>query len=234
MIQYHNIPNYSTTAWHNELPFQTSWWRGLGLLANAFAIESFMDELAHAAKQDPLAFRLRHLADDPRSQTIKGVLNAVAAKAGWGKPLPQGRAMGLACSIDVNTPCAQIAEVEIKDGQIKVRKVTCAIDPGLIINPDGVKAQAEGAIMMGLSAALFEEVSVKDGKVTPNKLGYYPIALMRDAPDIEVVLNSNGNSPRGVGEPPIGPIAAAIANAVFNLTGKRVNRLPLNKHWALS
>jgi isoquinoline 1-oxidoreductase subunit beta len=227
LIQYHNIPNYSTTAWHNELPFQTSWWRGLGLLPNAFAIESFMDELAHAAKKDPLAFRLRHLADDPRSQTIKGVLNAVAEKAGWGKPLPQGRAMGLACSIDVNTPCAQVAEVEIKDGQIKVRKVTCAIDPGLIINPDGVKAQTEGAIIMGLSAALFEEVSVKDGKVTPNKLGYYPIALMRDAPDIEVVLLSNGDSPRGVGEPPIGPIAAAIANAVFALTGKRLNRLPL-------
>ena len=234
MIQYQNIPNYSTTAWHNELPFQTSWWRGLGLLANTFAIESFMDELAHAAKQDPLTFRLRHLADDARSQTIKEVLKAVAEKAGWGKPLPQGQAMGLACSIDVNTPCAQIAEVEIKDGQIKVRKVTCAMDPGLIINPDGVKAQAEGAIMMGLSAALFEEVSIKDGKVTPNKLGYYPIALMRDAPEIDIVLLSSGHIPRGVGEPPIGPIAAAIANAVFNLTGKRLNRLPLNKHLELS
>jgi isoquinoline 1-oxidoreductase subunit beta len=234
MIHYHNIPNYSTTAWHNELPFQTSWWRGLGLLANTFAIESFMDELAHAAKQDPLAFRLRHLADDARSQTIKAVLKAAAEKAGWGQPLPQGRAMGMACSIDVNTPCAQIAEVEIKDGQIKVRKVTCAIDPGLIINPDGVKAQTEGGIMMGLSAALFEEVSIKDGKVTPNKLGYYPIALLRDTPEIEVILNSNGDSPRGVGEPPIGPIAAAIANAVFNLTGKRLNRLPLNKHLGLS
>jgi isoquinoline 1-oxidoreductase subunit beta len=227
MIQYKNIPNYNTTAWHNELPFQTSWWRGLGLLANTFAIESFMDELAFHAKQDPLAFRLRHLAKDPRSETIRGVLKAVAEKANWGSPLPQGRARGIACSIDTNTPVAQVAEVEIVDGEIRVKKVTCAIDAGLIINPDGIKAQTEGGIMMGLSTALFEEVSIKDGKVTPNQYGYYPIALMRDSPEIDVVLLANGDSPRGVGEPPIGPIAAAIANAVFALTGKRLNRLPL-------
>ena len=227
MIHYKNIPNYNTTAWHNELPFQTSWWRGLGLLANTFAIESFMDELAFHTKQDPLTFRLRHLANDPRSETIRGVLKAVAEKANWSSPLPQGRARGIACCIDTNTPVAQVAEVEIVGGAIKVKKVTCAIDPGLIINPDGVKAQTEGAIIMGLSAALFEQVTIKDGKVTPNQYGYYPIALMRDAPDIDVVLLSNGDSPRGVGEPPIGPIAAAIANAVFALTGKRLNRLPL-------
>ena len=227
MIQYRNIENYKTIAWHNELPFQTSWWRGLGLLANTFAIESFMDELAHQTKQDPITFRLRHLGNDKRSETIKGVLKAVVEKANWDKPLPQGRARGLACSIDTNTPVAQVAEVEIVDGQIKVRKVTCAIDPGMVINPDGVKAQTEGAIMMGLSASLFEEVTIKDGKVTPNGFGYYPIALLRDAPEIDVVILSNGDTPRGVGEPPIGPIGAAIANAVFALTGKRLNRMPL-------
>jgi isoquinoline 1-oxidoreductase subunit beta len=227
MIHYLNIPNYNTTAWHKELPFQTSWWRGLGLLPNTFAIESFMDELAHQTKQDPLNFRLRHLANDPRSETIKGVLKAVAEKSNWGKPLPEGRAKGLACSIDVNTPVAQVVEVEIVNNEIKVRKVFCAIDPGVIINPDGVKAQSEGAIMMGLSATLFEEVTIKDGKVTPNNYGYYPIALMKDSPEIEVILLSNGDSPRGVGEPPIGPIGAAIANAVFALTGKRLNRMPL-------
>jgi isoquinoline 1-oxidoreductase subunit beta len=189
--------------------------------------ESFMDELAFHSKQDPLAFRLRHLANDPRSETIRGVLKAVAEKANWSSPLPKGRARGIACSIDTNTPVAQVAEVEIVDGEIRVKKVTCAIDAGLIINPDGIKAQTEGGIMMGLSTALFEEVTIKDGKVTPNQYGYYPIALMRDAPEIEVVLLANGDSPRGVGEPPIGPIAAAIANAVFALTGKRLNRLPL-------
>ena len=227
MIHYKNIKNYSTTAYHKELPFQTSWWRGLGLLANTFAIESFMDELAHQSKQDPLAFRLKHLADDERGRSIKNVLKAVCEKAGWGKPLPEGRAMGLACSIDVNTPVAEVAEVEIKNGQIKVKKVTCAIDPGVIINPDGVKAQSEGAIIMGLSATLFEEVTIKDGIATPNAFGYYPMAYMRDAPEIDVVLLSSGDIPRGVGEPPIGPIGAAIANAVFSLTGKRLNRIPL-------
>ena len=227
MIHYLNIPNYNTTAWHKELPFQTSWWRGLGLLPNTFAIESFMDELAHQTKQDPLNFRLRHLANDPRSETIKGVLKAAAEKSNWGKALPGGRARGLACSIDVNTPVAQVVEVEIVNGEIKVRKVFCAIDPGFIINPDGVKAQTEGAIIMGLSATMFEEVTIKDGKVTPNNYGYYPIAMMKDAPEIEVILLSNGDAPRGVGEPPIGPIGAAIANAVFALTGKRLNRMPL-------
>ena len=227
MIHYLNIPNYNTTAWHKELPFQTSWWRGLGLLPNTFAIESFMDELAYQTKQDPIDFRLRHLANDPRSETIKGVLKAVAEKSNWGKPLPQGRARGLACSIDVNTPVAQVVEVEIVNNEIKVRKVFCAIDPGVIINPDGVKAQAEGAIMMGLSATMFEEVTIKDGKVTPNNYGYYPIATMKDSPEVEIILLSNGDAPRGVGEPPIGPIGAAIANAVFALTGKRLNKMPL-------
>ena len=227
MIHYKNIKNYNTTAYHKELPFQTSWWRGLGLLANTFAIESFMDELAHYSNQDALEFRLKHLRDDEKGRSIKNVLTAACEKAGWGKPLPAGRAMGLACSIDVNTPVAQVAEVEIKNGQIKVRKVTCAIDPGLIINPDGVKAQSEGAIIMGLSATLFEEITIKDGMATPNAFGYYPMASIRDTPEIEIILLSSGDKPRGVGEPPIGPIGAAIANAVFNLTGKRLNRIPL-------
>jgi isoquinoline 1-oxidoreductase subunit beta len=227
MIQYRGIENYRTVAYHNELPFQTSWWRGLGLLANTFAIESFMDELAHEAKQDPLEFRLKHIADDEKGNLLKGVLKAAAEKADWGKPLPAGRARGIACSTDVTVPVAQVAEIEIVNNEIKVRKVICAIDPGLIINPDGVKAQTEGAIIMGLSATMFEEVKIKDGKVEPNSFGYYQMAFIKDAPEIEVVLLSTGDSPKGVGEPPIGPIGAAIANAVFALTGKRLNRMPL-------
>lgn len=227
LIQYHGIPNYRTVAWHSSLPFRTSWWRGLGLLANTFAIESFMDELAHAAKQDPLAFRLKHLSDDERGNRLKNVLQTAADKAGWGQPLPVGRARGIACSTDVSTPVAQVAEVELQNGQIRVRKVVCAIDPGLIINPDGVKAQTEGGIMMGLSTSLFEEIKIQDGKATPNQFGMYQMAMLKDAPDIEVHLLSSGETPRGVGEPPIGPIGAAIANAFFALTGKRLNQLPL-------
>lgn len=231
LIQYEAIPNFTTTAWHHSLPFQTSWWRGLGLLANTFAIESFMDELAHHVKQDPVAFRLKHLADDERGQSLKGVIQLVAEKAGWGTALPEGRARGIAASTDVQCPVAQIAEVSIKDGQIKVHKVTCAIDSGVVINPDGIRAQCEGAITMGMSAALFEEVTVKDGMATPNSFGLYNIAMLKDAPDIEVHIRSTGSKPRGIGEPPMGPIGAAIANAVFALTGKRVNRIPISQHF---
>ncbi len=227
MIQYSAIPNVKTIFWRCLLPFATSWWRGLGLLANTFAIESFMDDLARAAKADPLEFRLKHIADDEAGVRLKGVLKAAAEKAGWGKPLAPGRAHGIACCTDVHTPVAQVVEAGMVNGKIKVFKVTCAIDPGLIINPDGVRAQCEGAIHMGMSAALTEEILIVDGKVTPNKLGYYNILLLRDSPEVEVVLLSTG-PPRGVGEPPIGPIAAAIGNAVLALTGKRLSRIPLN------
>jgi isoquinoline 1-oxidoreductase subunit beta len=226
LIQY-NVPNISVVSWRCKLPLETSWWRGLGLLANTFAIESMIDELAFRAKVDPLAFRLKHLKNDERGKRIKGVLQAVTKAANWGKTLPEGHAYGLACSIDVSTPVALIAEVKIEEGNIKVLKVYCAIDPGLIINPDGVKAQCEGGIIMSMSAAMFEEIIIKDGKATPDKLGYYQIALLKDAPEIETILLSTGATPRGVGEPPMGPVAAAVANAVFRLTNKRLNRTPL-------
>lgn len=230
LINY-QIPHKETISWHVELPVPTSWWRGLGLLANTFSIESFIDDLAAKVKADPLEFRLKHLGDDERSGRIKNVLRAAAEKAGWGKSLPEGHAHGIACSVDVNTPVAQVAEIKIIENEIRVIKVTCAIDPGLIINPDGVKAQCEGAVIMALSATMFEEVTIHDGKVTPNRFGYYKMATLRDAPEIEVILLSTGEVPRGVGEPPIGPVAAAIGNGVFALTGKRLNRLPLKLEW---
>lgn len=226
MVQY-NIPNISTVSWRVQLPIETSWWRGLGLLANTFALESFIDDLASRANKDALAFRLQHLDDSERSMRMKNVLQAACTKAGWGKSLPDGHAHGLACSVDVNTPVAHVAEVRIIENEIRVVRITCAIDPGLIVNPDGVRAQCEGAIVMSLSATLFEEVTIKDGKVTPNRLGYYAIAQLKDTPEIDVVLLSTGDSPRGVGEPPMGPTAAAIGNAVKKLTGTRLNRLPL-------
>jgi isoquinoline 1-oxidoreductase beta subunit len=226
-IIHYSIPHIDTISWRCKLPIETSWWRGLGLLPNTFALESFMDDLAHRADIDPLEFRLKHLPDTELGIRIKNVLKSATQKAGWGKEVIDGHALGLAFSVDVNTPVAMVAEVRIVEGEIKVVKVTCSIDPGLIVNPDGVKSQCEGAIIMSLSASLFEEVTVKDGVVTPNRFGYYTIAQLRDAPDIDVVLHSTGDEPHGVGEPPMGPIAAAIGNAVFILTGKRLNRLPL-------
>lgn len=229
MIQYRGIEHYSLVSWRVKLPFLTGQWRGLGLLANTFAVESFMDELAVAAEQDPVTFRLRHIPEDARGKRLKAVLQEVARIAEYPSG-DKGVHHGIAVSTDVNTPCAQIAEVSVADGVIHVHKVFCAIDPGIVINPDQVKAQCEGAICMGLSAALYEEMVIEDGKLYPSIYGPYRMAKLAESPrEIAVSLIESGNKPTGVGEPPIGPIGAAIANAVFRATGKRLRKMPLQQ-----
>lgn len=223
----YDLPHKQTTAYRITMPIRTGWWRGLGLLANTFALESFMDELAAAAGIDPLQFRLNHLADDERGQRVKRVLEAAADAADWGSPAADGRGRGIAWSVDTATIVAQVAEVSVNDGRVQVHKVTSAVDPGLIINPDGVIAQTQGAINMGLSSTLYEEITVKDGMVEASNFDRYPLLTMQDTPDIEVVLLESGERPYGMGEPPIGPIAAAVGNAVFAVTGERQRRLPL-------
>ncbi|MCB9080301.1 MAG: xanthine dehydrogenase family protein molybdopterin-binding subunit [Lewinellaceae bacterium] len=228
MIQYGAIPNYQTISWRVKLPFATSWWRSLGLLANTFAIESFMDELALKAGKDPVEYRLAQIQDDEAGTRLKSVIRAAAEKAGWRDEVVDGRAMGFAASTDAQTPCAQVVEVSIENEEIKVHKVTCAIDPGLAVNPDQVRAQCEGAIIMGLSATMYEQMIVKDSVLYPTIYGPYRMALMRDAPrEIDVVILENTGVPGAVGEPPLGPIGAAIANAVFRLTGRRLREMPL-------
>jgi isoquinoline 1-oxidoreductase beta subunit len=228
---HYNIENRYVATKFAKLPVRTSWWRGLGLLANTFAIESFIDELANAAKADPLAFRLKHLGNDERSERFRKVLNAVADKAGWGGAMPTGRARGLACCIDGNAIVAQVAEVSVEKGnaqpKIKVHRFITAIDAGLVINPDGVRAQTEGAIVMGISSALLERATLVDGRVSVNNFDAYPLLRMSDTPAIETVIVPSGDQPFGVGEPPLGPVAAAIGNAVFALTGQRLRDLPL-------
>lgn len=232
---YEGIPNRRTTATLIELPVKTGWWRGLGLLANVFATESFMDELAHAAGADPLQFRLDHLGDTPFGQRMRGVLQAAADKAGWGQPLPEGHALGVACAPDVDTVVAQIAEISLDrtSGQIKVHKITCAVDAGLFINPDGAIAQTQGGIIMGLSSTLLEEVQFKNGQVDMSNFDRYPLLTMDMSPDLEVILLESDGQPRGMGEPPIGPVAAAVGNAFFALTGKRLRRLPFKPEYVL-
>ena len=228
MIQYGAIPNYRAVSWRVKLPFATSWWRSLGLLANTFAIESFMDELAIKSGKDPIQFRLAQIQDDDAGNRLKKVIQAAADKAGWKDGVQNGRAMGFACSTDANTPCAHIVEASVEDKQIKVHKVSCAIDPGFAVNPDQVRAQCEGSIIMGLSAAMFEKMTVKDSQLSPTIYGPYKMALMKHAPkEIEVVILENADTPGAVGEPPLGPIGAAIANAVFRLTGQRLREMPL-------
>jgi isoquinoline 1-oxidoreductase beta subunit len=226
MIDY-ALPDKGTTAWLHELPLETGWWRGLGLLANTFAVESFIDELAHAAEVDPLTFRIAHLENDEMGQRRKRVLESAAESAGWGSAQPDGHALGIATSTDVGTVVAQVAEVSLEKGEIRVHKVTSAVDPGLVINPDGAKAQIQGSIIMGLSSTLVEAVEVEDGQLAANNFNRYPLLRMEAAPEIEVVLLESGETPNGMGEPPIGPIAAAVGNAVFALTGQRLRNLPL-------
>jgi isoquinoline 1-oxidoreductase beta subunit len=229
-IRY-DAPNKRTVAYRRDLPLRTGWWRGLGLLPNTFAVESFIDELAHAAGVDPLAFRLRNLRDEGDSGRYKKVLQAAAELGAWGKPAPPGRARGLAGQIDVGTPVAIVAEVSLDaaTGKIRVHKIAAAMDCGLTINPDGAIAQVEGNIMWGVGSALIEEMTVKDGQVVPANFDKYPLLTMKEAPEVTVTLLEAGDGkPRGVGEPPIGPVAPAIANAFFALTGKRLRQLPMN------
>jgi isoquinoline 1-oxidoreductase beta subunit len=228
MIQYRAIPNYRAISWRVKLPFATSWWRSLGLLANTFAIESFMDELAVKAGKNPAEFRLSQIPDDKRGKRLKSVITTIVEKVGYTDKVIQGRAMGFAVSTDTNTPCAEIAEVSIVNNEIRVHKVTCVMDPGLVVNPNQVRAQCEGAIIMGMSASMFEKMEVENGELTPTIYGPYQMALMKHAPkEIDVILLQGSDTPGAVGEPPLGPSGAAIANAVFRLTGKRLREMPL-------
>ena len=227
-LMYDKIPNYRAVQWHTTLPFATSWWRSLGLLANIFAIESFVDEMAIKAHKNPVDFRLQSLGNEGLSKRIKNVIKLAAEKGNYKDEVVNGRAMGFAASTDANSPAAHVVEVSIEKGEIKVHKVTCAFDCGLAVNPDQVRAQCEGAIIMGMSAAMFEKMTLEDGQLTPTIYGPYDMALMKHAPkEIDVHFIQGADIPLPVGEPPMGPIGAAVANAVRRLTGKRLTDLPL-------
>ena len=225
-IMYRGIPNHRAVQWHTTLPFATSWWRSLGLLANTFAIESFVDEMAIKAGKNPVDFRLASITEEGVGKRLKAVIE----KAGesYRDEVSNGRAMGFAASIDAAAPCAQVVEVSIENKKIKVHKVVCVFDCGIAVNPDQVKAQCEGALVMGMSGAMHEKMTLKDGQLSPTIYGPYSMTLLRHAPkDVEVILLQGDDKPYPVGEPPMGPIGAAVANAVRRLTGERLTDLPL-------
>ena len=227
-IMYNKIPNHRSVQWHTTLPFATSWWRSLGLLANTFAIESFVDEMALKAGKNPVDFRLAMLGDEVNEARIKKVIELAAAKGNYTDKVNGNSAMGFAASIDAGSPCAQVVEVSIEDNEIKVHKVVCAFDCGIAVNPDQVRAQCEGSIIMGISGILHEKMTIKDGQLYPTIYGPYDMALMRNAPkEIDIHLVQGADVPLPVGEPPLGPIGAAIGNAVRRITGKRLTELPL-------
>jgi isoquinoline 1-oxidoreductase subunit beta len=217
-------PNHLVELHSPQLPVPVLWWRSVGHTHTAFTMESFVDELAHAAGQDPLEYRRKLLKDQPR---YLGVLNLAAEKAGWGKALPAGRARGLAVHSSFGSYVAEVAEVSVEEGKVRVHKVVCAVDCGVVVNPDGVKAQMESGIVFGLSATLMSELTFKAGEVQQSNFSNYRVLRLRDMPVVEVHLVPSTEKLGGAGEPGTPPIAPAVANAVFTLTGKRLRRLPL-------
>ena len=200
-------------------------WRSVGHSHNAFFSESFIDELAHELKQDPVAFRLSLLTDMPRHAAV---LKLAAGKAGWGQPLPAGRARGVALHESFGSIVAEIVEVSLAEGRPVVHRVVCAADVGTVVNPGIVAQQIESAVIFGLSAALHGRIDIVGGVVQQTNFPNYPVLTLADAPrSIETHLIASSNPPGGVGEPGTPPVAPAVANALFVLTGKRVRGLPL-------
>jgi isoquinoline 1-oxidoreductase subunit beta len=219
------IPNLQATMWQSELPFKTGIWRSVGMYANTFAVECFMDELA--AGRDALQFRIDHCDDSDLLKRRKALLTELTEKSNWKAPKAADIGRGVAVGEDRKSISAAVAEVKIEGGFIRVVKVTQIIDAGKIVNPEGVRQQVEGATMMAMSAALYEDVHIEDSQIVETNFHNYRVARLSDAPQIEVILREGSPKPYGVGEAPMSPIAPAIANAVFNLTGKRLRSLPL-------
>ena len=203
-------------------------WRGVNLNQNAVYLECFIDEVAQAAKRDPLELRRELLAKSPRHLAV---LNAVAAKAGWGKPRAKGRHLGLAQIMGFGSYVAACAEVSVsKQGDLKIHRIVAATDPGHAVNPQQIAAQVEGSFVYGLSAALFGEITVKEGRVEQQNFDTYPVLKMEHMPAVETIVMPSGGFWGGVGEPTIAVAAPAVLNAVFAATGKRIRDLPLSKH----
>lgn len=200
-----------------------AFWRSVGHSYNGFFVESFIDELAHAAERDPFEFRRSLLAKRPRALRV---LEAAAELGGWGAALPAGYGRGIAVHESFGSFCAEVVEAGVVDGRIHVRRVACAIDCGVVINPDIVTAQMESAIIYGLSAALKQQITFVDGKVQQGNFDSYPALRMSECPDIEVRIMDSDEKPSGVGEPGLPPVAPALANAIFAATGIRLRRMP--------
>jgi isoquinoline 1-oxidoreductase subunit beta len=203
-------------------------WRGVNLNQNAIYLECFMDELAFEAKQDPLVFRRKFMANHPKHLAV---LNAAAEKAGWDKPAPKGVFRGICQTMGFGSYVAAVAEVSVSDaGALKIHRIVAATDCGYAVNPQQIEAQVEGSFAYGLSAALYGECTVKDGRMTQDNFTTYPAVKMADMPAVETVIVASGGFWGGVGEPTIAVAAPAVLNAIFAATGKRIRDLPLKNH----
>jgi CO/xanthine dehydrogenase Mo-binding subunit len=231
---------YAAAALRVELvelrpPVALGFWRAVGIVANALAVEGFVDELAHAARRDPLEFRMAQLGEAVESldrppyplRRLRAALELAAARAGWGAPLPPGRGRGVAGLVfNAQSACATVAEVAVSDGVYRVERLVCAIDCGLVVNPTGLEATVESALAWGLSA-LDSEITFADGAPRETSLLSYPILPLPRMPRVEVHAVPSAEPPSGAGEIPLPTVAPAVANAIFAACGRRVRRLPL-------
>ncbi len=221
----YGIPNLQVDLHSPKIGVPVQWWRSVGHSHNGFSVEAFLDEVAHAGGKDPYALRRKLLAKQPR---MLAVLDLAAQKANWGSKLPAGVGRGIAGHFSFDSYVAQVVEASVaKGGTVHLHRVVCAVDCGLAINPDTVKAQMEGGIIFGLTAALKTEITLKDGRVEQTNFHDYPMLRIFESPQIEVHIVPSTEKPTGVGEPGVPPVAPALANAIFAATGKRIRRLPI-------
>jgi isoquinoline 1-oxidoreductase beta subunit len=210
-----------------DVPVAT--WRSVGSSHNAFVVESFLDELAALGGKDPLELRLRLLgqSSDPMAPRWASALQNVADRAGWATAAPAGRARGIAVHQTFGTIVAEVAEVSIEAGQVRVHRVWATVDCGRAVNPRGIEAQAQGSIIFGLSAALYGQIDIEAGRPVQGNFDTYRLVRMNEAPEMDVAILDSGAPLTGMGEPAVPPIAPAVCNAIFALTGQRIRQLPI-------
>ncbi len=227
----YDIPHYLADYAMRNTHVPVGFWRCVNHTQNAFFKESFIDELAHIAGQDPYQFRRQMLGRHPQAGKFAGVLDAAAKLAGWGSPPPQGVHRGIALEAACGTYVAGVAEASVSDrGEVRLHRVVCALDPGHVVNPLTVELQTESAIVYGLTAALYGEITIKDGRVQQSNFNDYQMLRIAQMPKVETIIMPSGGFWGGCGEPPVSIVAPALCNAIFAATGKRIRSLPLKNH----
>jgi len=220
----YDIPNIRIEYTETDPGIPFGFWRSVGASVTGFVVEGFIDELAATAGEDPFEFRRKRLSKHPRH---KAVLELVAEKSGWGKPLPQGRARGIALLECFGSIVGQVAEVSVTNGNVKIHKMWCAVDAGWVVNPDTIKAQMEGGTLYGVSAALNGEITIQNGRVVQRHFNDYKVVRMNEAPEVETHIVASAEEPGGIGEPSTAVAAGALVNAIAAATGKRIYKLPI-------
>jgi len=226
---HYDLPHFAADLHMPKPNVTTLWWRSVGHTHTAYVMETMIDEVATHAKKDALAFRRELLKKSPRHVAV---LDLLKKKLGWGKKAPKGRAYGIAIHESFNSVVGNVVEVSVKDKEVRVHKVVSAVHCGQVVNPEGAKAQVEGAIVYGLSAALYGEIAIEKGEITTSNFHDYEVVRLKDMPVVEVHFVPSEDHPTGLGEPGLPPLAPAVANAIFKLTGKRMRKLPFRKELA--